>query len=227
MQTPWENFLNTPTPRMRQALTHRSMATTPAEGNERLEFLGDALLGAFVAEFLIENLSEADEGTLSRARTEIVRNESLAEAARQLNVQDYLIVGIGEKKENRQTKDTLLSNAFEAIIAAIYLDQGQEAFRNFLDFTLGKKMHDTVQSPPDRDAKTKLQEKMQASGEGLPVYLLEKMDDFGSYRHFRIQVYSPTGEILGIGEGLNRRSAEQEAAQNALDTLKMPLIHLP
>jgi ribonuclease III len=201
---------------MRQALTHRSVATTHTEGNERLEFLGDALLGAFVAEFLVENLPSADEGSLSRARTEIVRKESLAEVARKLQIENYLKVGEGEKKENRQASDTLLSNAFEAILAAIYLDQGKKAFADFLTLTLGEKMHNIVQYPPERDAKTRLQEKMQASGAGLPLYLIEKMDDFGSYRHFKVQVCAPSGEILGVGEGPNRRTAEQEAAQNAL-----------
>jgi ribonuclease III len=217
---PLENLpslFTNPTPLMRQALTHRSLATKPTEGNERLEFLGDALLGAFVAEYLVEHMPDANEGSLSRARTEIVRKEALAEVARKLKIQDYLQVGEGEKKENRQESDTLLSNAYEAVLAAIYLDQGKEAFADFVTLTLGEKMHAIVQSPPERDAKTRLQEKMQASGEGLPIYLLEKMDDFGSYRHFRIQVCAPSGEILGVGEGPNRRTAEQQAAQNALN----------
>ncbi len=205
-------------PRIRTALTHRSAAATVSESNERLEFLGDALLSAFVARFLLENLPpETDEGTLSRARTRIVRRETLAKAARELGIAERLVMGAGEIKDNRQTGESPLADAYEAIVAALFLDSGYDTAEQFMRETLTDALREVVETPPAPDAKTELQIRLQAAGRGLPRYAILAETGTGQNIVFTAAVYADAAdEPLGTGEGPNKRAAQTEAAKAAL-----------
>jgi ribonuclease-3 len=204
---------------LRAALTHRSAAATINEGNERLEFLGDALLSAFVARYLMESLPpETGEAELSRARVTVIRKETLAEAARNMGVSELLQVGLGERKENRHTQDTLLADAFEALIAAIYFERGQVAMETFLRATLADVLAEVCANPTAPDPKTELQIRLQAIGRGLPIYNTVSEEGTGHEHHFVVEVVDNAGQVLGRGEGRNKRTAQRLAAENALTT---------
>jgi ribonuclease III, bacterial len=207
-------------PRLRAALTHRSAAASPAESNERLEFLGDALLAAFVARFLLDSLPpDTDEGLLSRARTHVVRKETLAEAARAMGIADLLAVGPGERKAGRHENDSLLADAYEALVAAQYLDRGAEAMDTFIQATLAASLEDVAAHPPEPDPKTALQMRLQAAGRGLPTYHVTAATGEGQDLRFAIEVRAADGTPLGAGEGPSKRIAQTEAARAALESL--------
>jgi ribonuclease-3 len=211
------------TPLIRQALTHRSAAASPEEGNERLEFLGDALIGAFVAEWLFANLPVTTaEGTLSRLRSAVVRRETLARVARNLGLHERLQVGAGERKESRQTTDRLMANAYEAVVAALFREQGREAMAQFLMETLCPALLDAVAQPDLHDPKTLLQERLQQAGKGRPHYRVLAQVDRGSHHYFEVEALTEDGERLGVGTGANRRAAEQEAAREGVRSSLIP-----
>lgn len=206
--------------RLRVALTHRSAAPSPEQSNERLEFLGDALLSAFVARYLLDTLPpDTPEGALSRARTSVVRRETLAEAARAMGVSDLLDVGPGERKEGRHTHDGLLADAFEALVAARFLDDGEEAMQSFLRETLSGPLTAVSAAPPEVDPKTRLQERLQAVGRGLPTYPIVEASGSGHHHVFVAEARSADGSLLGRGEGPSKRGAQLEAARDALAAL--------
>ena len=208
--------LNPDSARLALALTHRSATGGAGASNERLEFLGDALLGALVAEWLYENLpGDADEATLSRCRMAVVRKETLADAARELGLAELLAVGNGERIDGRQKLDRLLADAYEALLAAIHLDLGSDAARSFLEATLGDRLESACASPPAPDPKSALQERLQSEGRGLPTYSLVA-DDAESVR---VEVRTEAGETLAEGVGRSKRLAEREAARQALERL--------
>lgn len=201
-------------------MTHTSAVKSIAEGNERLEFLGDALLSVFVALYLLNNLpSDTDEGTLSRARVEIIRRETLAKAARQLGIGDILLMGQGEQKERRNTHDGPLADAFEAVTAALFLDCGEEAMSMFLRETLREPLDAVVATPPERDPKSRLQELLQSRNEPLPEYRTIVETGAGHQQRFVVEVVSGSGTILGRGEAASKRTAQVEAARAALSHL--------
>lgn len=209
------------TPNLRLALTHRSAAGSAAGNNERLEFLGDALLSAFVARFLLENLPpDTDEGTLSRARTGIVRRETLADAARRLGVASRLVMGAGEKKDRRENAESPLADAYEAVVAAVFLDAGYAAAEAFALQSLAPALAAIVAAPPVPDPKSELQIRLQAAGRGLPRYAI--LGEAGTAQNivFTAAVYAGDGaEPLGTGAGANKRAAQTEAARAALASL--------
>ena len=212
--------LSPDSPRFQAALTHTSAAATVAESGERLEFLGDALLGAFVARYLIDALPpDAGEDDLSRARVQIVRRETLAAAARTLKLSSILTVGHGERKAERHRHDSLLSDAYEALIACIYLDNGFEAMCAFIHETLGRDLAQVAAHPPVPDSKTLLQMRLQALGRGLPVYDTIEETGRGHDHHFTVLVRDAAGQAFGKGEGPNKRAAQMEAAKEALSHL--------
>jgi ribonuclease-3 len=205
---------------LRAALTHRSAASTPAHSNERLEFLGDALLGAFVARILVDSLPpDTDEGTLTRSRIAVIRRETLADAGRALGLSALLQVGNGERRDNRHERDSLLADAYEALLAAIFLEAGDEVARRFVAETLAAPLAAVVHTPPPADPKTRLQESLQAAGRGLPLYRLVTETLSGAQRHFTLEVTDGAGNILGRGEGPSKRAAERDAAVAALEHL--------
>lgn len=197
------------------ALTHRSMGKP---NNERLEFLGDALLGAFVAEMLYEVHPKASEGELSRLRAQLVNGQALAVIARELELGDRLKLGSGELKSGGFRRDSILADAFEAMLAAIHLDGGLEACRN----TVREIFTDRIAALPrsSKDAKTRLQEWLQ--GHGLPLPHYELKDSYGEdhARTFDVScAVSEPKDIIAEGSGNSRRAAEQEAAEVVLARL--------
>ncbi len=202
--------------RLRRALTHRSASFNPEASNERLEFLGDALLGAIIAEYLLSALPRVPEGVLSRARTRLVRGETLADTARALGVDRLLIVGATEERTRGRDRDSLLADAFEALVGALYLDAGAEAVRNFVHENLAGPMAQVKAAPPEPDPKTGLQIALQARGRGLPNYRI--VGESGPDHDKRFVAEALVGdEVLGRGEGITKREAQARAALVALE----------
>lgn len=199
-----------------QALTHRSAG---APHNERLEFLGDALLDLIVAEALYARWPRADEGALTRARAELVRESTLARLARELDLGPRLMLGPGEMKSGGHRRDSILSDALEAVIAAIYLDAGYDACRAAVLSWFAAELDGLEIAKVGKDPKTRLQERLQAKQRPLPVYELlgESGDDHAKIFHVRCSVSEP--EVSAEGEGGSRRAAEQLAAEAVLAAL--------
>ena len=203
-----------------QALTHRS-AGSPH--NERLEFLGDALVNQFVAEALYLHWPKADEGALTRARAELVRESALAGLARELRLGERLVLGPGEMKTGGHRRDSILADALEALVAAIHLDAGFETCRSVV-LPWFEPLIAALPSPNKvgKDAKTRLQEWLQARGKGLPVYAV--LDEGGEdhARIFRVGCTLAEPALASEGEGGSRRAAEQAAAGAMLELLDPP-----
>ena len=199
-----------------QALTHRS-AGSPH--NERLEFLGDALVSQFVAEALYGYWPKADEGALTRGRAELVRESALAGIARTLDIGPHLVLGPGEMKTGGHRRDSILADALEALVAAIYLDAGFEACRARVLPWFEAPMAAVPVGKPEKDPKTRLQEWLQARQKPLPAYELvsESGDDHAKHFHVRCNVADP--KVTTEGEGSSRRLAEQQAALAAIEQL--------
>ena len=197
-----------------QALTHRS-AGSPH--NERLEFLGDALVNQFVAEALYLRWPRADEGALTRARAELVRESALAGIARALGLGGRLVLGPGEMKTGGHRRDSILADAVEALVAAIYLDSDFASCRAVVLPWFAAMIE--ALPPPDKvgkDAKTRLQEWLQARGRPLPLYALVEEGGEDHARVFRVSCTLAEPAISTEGEGGSRRAAEQQAADAAL-----------
>lgn len=200
-----------------RALTHRSAG---APHNERLEFLGDALLGLIAAEALYRRWPRADEGAMTRARAELVRESTLARIARGLGIGPMLKLGPGELKSGGHRRDSILSDALEAVIAAIYLDAGMGACRNAVLGWLEPELEQLAVGKVGKDPKTRLQEWLQARQHPLPVYELlgESGSDHAKTFSVRCTVSEP--ELAAEGEGGSRRAAEQQAAEKVLAALE-------
>ena len=198
------------------ALTHRS---AQARHNERLEFLGDAVLGFLVAEALWRRFPQATEGELSRLRARLVNRESLAGVAQALDLGQYLRLGAGELRSGGHARESILADAVEAVLAALYLDGGLEVARGVVDQLLGKRIAALSPADQGKDAKTRLQECLQARRLALPVY--EVLETSGE-DHAQTFVVRCAVEALGrssTAAGPNRRKAEQLAAERLLETL--------
>ena len=203
---------------LEQALTHRSLANEDGGsglGNERLEFLGDAVLDLVVSELLMEAHSDVDEGVLSRARAAAVNASALAERARSLGLGEFVRLGRGERRAGGAEKPSILANTLEALLGALYLDAGLASVRAFVERELAPGLSVTGDL---RDAKTRLSEQLQQQGRGAPRYqtVAERGPDHA--KEFEVEV-SVGDEVLGCGAGSSKRSAEQGAAQQALERL--------
>lgn len=184
-------------------------------------------MGAYVARYLLENLpADVGEDVLSRARVQVIRRETLAEAARGLGVPDLLLVGPGERKEKRNERDSLLADAYEALLAALFLDCGTNAMEAFIRETLASPLGSVSASPPPPDPKTQLQMFLQASGRGLPTYQTVTAQGKGHDHFFEVEVRDARGTVLGTGTGTNQRGAQMEAARAALVVLN-PNVAVP
>ncbi|MFT3896498.1 MAG: ribonuclease III [Thermomonas sp.] len=201
-----------------QALTHRS-AGTPH--NERLEFLGDALVNLIVAEALYARWPRADEGALTRARAELVRESALAAIARELDLGPRLILGPGELKSGGHRRDSILADTLEAVVAAIHLDSDFAHCREVVLPWFEAAM--AALPPPNKvgkDAKTRLQEWLQARQQPLPVYTLEAESGDDHAKVFRVRCELPGDPgIAAEGSGGSRRAAQQVAAEAVLEQL--------
>lgn len=196
-----------------QALTHRSAG---APHNERLEFLGDALVGLIVAEALYARWPKADEGALTRARAELVRESALAQIARELDLGPHLTLGPGEMKSGGHRRDSILSDALEALVAAIYLDAGFEACRSVVLPWFERSIAELPAGKVGKDPKTRLQEWLQARQRPLPAYELLSESGDEHARQFRMRCRLADPALATEGEGGSRRAAEQQAAEAAL-----------
>ena len=198
---------------LREALTHRSRGSN---NNERLEFLGDSILGFVVASRLFELRPQNSEGDLSRLRSRVVRGETLAMMATELKLGDHLLMGEGELKSGGYLRHSILADALEAVLGAIYLDGGFEAAEEVIR-TLCEPV---ISALPDaeelKDPKTRLQEKMQAGAHPLPEYRLVREEGAEHAKKFTIQVRLPHTGVTVEATGNSRRKAEQSAADKLL-----------
>lgn len=205
---------------LRQALTHRSFGV---DNNERLEFLGDALLDLIVGESLFNQHPGADEGNLSRLRSSIVNKSALAGIGREWNLGEHVLLGAGELKSGGRSRDSILADTVEAVVAAVYLDGGLAACRKLVDaWTM-----EFVRNPEAwqiKDAKTRLQEKMQASGRGLPDYQVLAIEGEAHAQSFLVECRVEGLEGVHRGRGRSKRAAEQQAALETLRSLESALM---
>lgn len=199
-----------------QALTHRSAG---APHNERLEFLGDGVVNLLAAEALYLRWPKADEGVLTRARAELVREGSLATIARQLELGERLTLGPGELKSGGFRRDSILADALEAVVAAIYLDAGYEGCRKAVLPWFEQALAALPVGKPEKDAKTRLQEWLQARQRPLPVYELVSESGEEHAKVFLARCTLSEPPLSAEGQGTSRRLAEQAAALAAIDQL--------
>lgn len=199
------------------ALTHRSMG---AKNNERLEYLGDSVLGFVIAEKLYELFPDAGEGVLSRLRASLVNQSSLAELARQHRVGDYLILGSGELKSGGFRRDSILSDAMEAIMGALLKDQGIDVCRQWILNLFAAKLTELNTDTWTKDPKTELQELMQANQLDLPVYEMVSQTGAAHAQTFVVCCRVALTEQSTTAEGVSRKKAEQAAAEKMLELLK-------
>ena len=201
------------------ALTHRSHAAeaSPPGGmeNQRLEFLGDAILGAIAAEWLVAHRSDWREGTLTKVRSRLTNAAALARVARRLGLGDFLRLGRGEDQSGGREKGALLADALEAVLGALWLDGGPEPVRQAFEKEFADEIAEAVEAGGDDNPKGDLQERLQREGGDGPRY--ERVEESGPShaRHFTVAVFRGE-ERLGEGEGGSKREAEMNAARQAL-----------
>lgn len=198
------------------ALTHRSASSA---NNERLEFLGDALLGFAIAEALVSRFPTADEGTLSRMRASLVKRESLAQLARELKLGDYLRLGAGELRTGGHTRDSILADAMEAVLGAVYLDSGFSRARAVILNLFRQGLEQQTEARVAKDPKTRLQELLQSRHRPIPEYEVLTIGGTQHEQHFTVRCRLADDGTDSRGEGTSRRRAEQSAAQAMLDRL--------
>lgn len=198
-----------------QALRHRS---TGARNNERLEFLGDALVGLFAAELLYARFPHADEGELTRWRARMVNEGALAQIARELDLGDQLHLGPGELKTGGFRRDSILADAFEALVGACYLDGGFDACRQTV-LSIFEPRVDEATRAQEKDAKTQLQELLQGRGLPLPIYELSGSSGADHAKIFDVTCAIGAFDLRCVGRGGSRRAAEQAAAAAALERI--------
>jgi ribonuclease-3 len=198
------------------ALTHRSAG---GRNNERLEFLGDALINACVAEALYLRHPSLEEGDLSRLRASLVNQETLAEVARELDLGSYLTLGPGELKSGGFRRASILADALEGLVGAVFLDAGFEAARAVTLKLLESRLAAPLSTEDLKDAKTRLQEVLQARDLPLPIYAVESVRGEPHKQTFRVSCGIEPLQVRTEGEAGSRRAAEQEAARRALEEI--------
>jgi ribonuclease-3 len=210
---------------LEHALTHRSRAHEDVSGgvvdNESLEFLGDAVLGFLIADLLYRDFPGYDEGQKSKAKASVVSTAALARQAERLNLGAHLLLGRGEEKTGGRHKQALLADAYEALIAAVYLDGGIEQARAFVAREFAPLVSDLKArgEPGAQDYKSELQERLQSANRGLPEYRLAATHGPDHRKQFEVDVVVG-GETLARAIGASKKEAEQEGARIALDRLR-------
>ena len=199
---------------LQQALTHRSAS---GDNNERLEFLGDAVLDFVISEVVFRTHPGAPEGDLSRVRSSLVKDTSLAELASDLGLGEFLILGGGERKTGGHRRESILADALEALFGAVYLDAGFDAARSIIERVFGDRLEDFPDAGELRDPKTRLQEWLQARQMDLPLYELIEVTGKPHQQTFEVTCAIPGSTTRGAGT--TRRNAEQEAALAMLSEL--------
>jgi len=203
---------------LRTALTHRSAAS---RNNERMEFLGDAVLGYLISSELYQRFPTATEGALSRLRAGLVKGDTLADIATQLQFGEYLILGSGELKSGGFRRRSILSDAFEAVIGAIYLDSDIDTVRQRILPFFKPRLDQCDPAAVKKDAKTRLQEYLQSRGHALPEYSVHSISGEAHNQTFEVECRLAELDIISCGQGSSRRKAEQQAAKKALELLEV------
>jgi ribonuclease-3 len=202
---------------IRKALTHRSASN---HHNERLEFLGDAVLGMVIAKALFEKFPKVDEGQLSRMRSSLVKGKTLAVIAKEIDLGDYIYLGEGELKSGGFRRASILADAFEAVIGAVYLDSGFEQANRLILELYGERLSQLDPDSVKKDPKTRLQELLQSQRFSLPEYELLSVSGEAHQQTFEVVCTVSEKSIKTFGTGSSRRNAEQLAAEKALDQLQ-------
>lgn len=207
---------------LEEAVTHRSFINESGDrnirDNERLEFFGDAVIDFFLSRALLDRFPDSREGDLTRIRASLVGEESLGNLARRVGLGRYLRVGRGEEKSGGREKRSILADAYEALLAAVYLDGGAAPLQSLVEAHFGPLL-ETVSDPSiGRDCKTEFQELTQALYGSVPRYLHKKPEGPDHARIFTVQAFIGE-ELLGEGSGRTKKEAEQEAARVGLERL--------
>jgi ribonuclease-3 len=202
---------------LEQALTHRSYGIPH---NERLEFLGDSVLGCVVAQVLLERFPDMSEGELSRLRASLVRKEALAEVGAALGLADHLRMGQGESASGGARRPSILADALEALIGAVFVDAGYESARQSVLALLGDAIGNLDGQAVPKDPKTRLQEMLQARRHGLPRYAVVATRGEAHQQVFEIECTVEGLDLRARGSGASRRAAEQVAAETLLRSLE-------
>jgi len=197
---------------LRQALTHRSYGVP---NNERLEYLGDSILNCIIAHALFQRFPNLSEGELSRLRANLVNQQTLFELAQRLNLGEHVLLGEGELKSNGFRRPSILADALEALIAAVFLDGGFERTEQAIHTLYASLLGEIDPQKPGKDAKTMLQELLQSKKLALPQYSVISTEGEAHQQYFRVECFIPELKIRASGSGTNRRSAEQDAARQA------------
>jgi ribonuclease III len=215
------DYLFTAPELLERALAHRSWCAEEgtSDSNERLEFLGDAVLGLVVAEHTYRTYPELSDGVMSKVRASVVNTRALAEIALELGIAAHLRLGRGEDQSGGRAKESILADATEAVIGAVYLDGGLEEARRMILDLLRDRIASAVGEPGESDHKSRLQEETVRLGRGVPHY---EVEGFGPdhARRYLATVYV-AGRRLGTGEGRSKKDAEQVAAQVAFGSLEV------
>lgn len=202
---------------LQQALTHRSAA---GPNNERLEFLGDAVLDLVVTKLLFEETGDTSEGQLSRLRANLVKDTTLAEIATELGLGDHLVLGPGEKKSGGHHRSSILADALEAIFAAVYLDAGLTVASEVINRAYGDRFRQLPEAEDLRDPKSRLQEFLQSRQLALPRYELQRTSGKAHRQTFEVSCRVPELDAMTTGTGASRRDAEQQAALAMLEKIE-------
>jgi ribonuclease-3 len=206
---------------IKQALTHRSLISNDAPdraSNERLEFLGDAVLGMVVSEELYRRFPDWSEGELTKAKSYVVSREVLAKKAEEIGLGKYLILSSGEEKSGGRRRKSIISDAFEALLGAIYFDAGLEEVKRIICHYLLRDMNEILTHRFHYNYKSWLLEHVQAEGESFPEYRVLRETGPDHKKEFTIEVVV-NGRVLGRGKGLSKKRAEQKAALEAIQYL--------
>jgi ribonuclease-3 len=210
-------------PILQQALVHRSylneMPDSGLESNERLEFLGDAVLGLVVAGKLYEDYPQHPEGLLTEMRVALVRRDTLARVAKNLSLGDFLFLGRGEEAAGGRGRPSNLSAAYEAVVGAVFVDGGMQKARRFVVGSLAPEFHELPKGRTLANPKSQLQELLQARFQRAPVYKVLRDEGPDHSKVFTVQVWGGK-KPLGVGQGKSKQQAEKEAARDALEKME-------
>ncbi|MFI5304806.1 MAG: ribonuclease III [Nitrospiria bacterium] len=215
------NFRN---PRLlKEAFTHKSYVNESLDrgmsDNERLEFLGDAVLDMVISDYLFEKMPRAREGELSKIKSTVVSEPTLADVARKINIGKFILLGKGEDLSQGRSKNSLLANTLEAIIAAVYLDGGLSEAKSWIDRVFAETIENILTHQVTFDYKTNFQEECQKLFEVLPEYRLARSFGPDHSKNFEIELWVKD-KLLGFGVGKSKKEAEQKAAKEGLNRLK-------
>jgi ribonuclease III len=203
---------------LEQALTHRSFGN---KNNERLEYLGDAILGFVIADIIYHKFPDATEGELTRLRASLVKGEKLAEIGREIQLSNKLKLGAGELKSGGWRRDSILANTIEALIGAVYLDSGIELCRKFILSLYQTHLENIDPADIKKDAKSQLQEYLQSRKQDIPIYKVTNESGTSHHPEFTVSCEINLLDDIVISKGTSKRKAEQAAAEKVMSILNL------